>query len=222
MKKTFLSLAFFSMATVAAVHTTGCTKDAYEQAGTVKNDAQNLQTKMQELTTQINTTSVSLSNLVQDTETDPTNRYKTFTAAMDKFASLDKSVESGMASFLASVQKNFDLRRANLAAIADSTLRKKTQSQLDDDTNNIKSITDAFEKARQALTAYQNNLTDANNYLQAANLNSAGLKGAQSFAKKTTSLGKDAASELDSVIKSVSKAIDALVPSDTQPSASAK
>lgn len=222
MKKNLLSLVVIAAVASASISITGCTKDTYEQASAAKSEAQSLQTKMQELTSQISTTSNSLNTLVANTETDPTEHYKAFVAAIDKFNSLDKSVENGVTSFLGSVQKNFDLRRANLSAIADSTLRKKTQSQLDDDTKNIKSITDTFEEARQALAAYQNNLTDANNYLKAANLNSAGLKGAQSFAKKTTSLGKDAISELEDVIKAVNKAIDALAPSDAQPAAATK
>ena len=217
MKKNLLSLAFAATAMAASIYTTGCTQDTYQQASAAKNEAQNLQSKMQELSNQIAVTSESLSTLVKNTETDPTDRYKAFVSASDKFNSLDKSVENGVSSFLGSIQKNFDLRRASLSAIADSTLRKKTQSQLDSDTQKIKNVTDSFEEARQSLTAYQQNLTDANNYLKASNLNPTGLKGAQGFAKSTASLGEDAIKELKDVIAVITKAAEAIAPSDVQP-----
>jgi hypothetical protein len=166
MKTKYIQLVSLAATTVAAtILLTGCASSGYDKGNKTAANIQAAADLIGTLPGQIDTTLVSLNDMVEKPQADLRTQYKQFSANMGKVESSGKDIAAARKS-MAEKQKEFFAKwDEQMAQIKNEDIKARSQSRKDEVSQKMLAIKTSYAQAEMAFKPFMNDLRDVQKFL---------------------------------------------------------
>ena len=201
----FLATACLASALLAASMGLGCQSNSgYAHSDSAANHMDDLRESARELSTKIQSSVATLSDVVASAESDPKPAFKRYKQELSAAESARGDCEDTFASIVEECEAYFAQWEAEMATVTDADLKEKADARRKKLEQAIARVKKSMETARTELDTFMTSLQDMKTFL-GNDLSPAAIKSVDDKAKKATRDSKKIVDKLDELVQLLDK-----------------